>query len=442
MTLRKLFFLLSGALLGTSLLAQDRAIEFEQLTLDNGLDVILHQDKTTPIVAIAVMYHVGSKNENPERTGFAHFFEHLLFEGSENIERGQFDKYIQDAGGTLNAYTTSDVTCYFEILPSNQLELGMWLESERMLHAKVEDKGIETQREVVKEEMRQRYENQPYGTFRIETLKRAFEKHPYQWPTIGSMDHLNAATEKDYVNFYKDFYVPNNAVLVIAGDFENKQVKKWVEQYFSTIPAREGSFYRPDIQEPALSAEIRDTVYDQVQLPAVIHAYRIPSIREDDAYAIQMLNRVLSDGESSRMRRALVDEQEKALAVYNFADGTEDPGLSMTFAIASAGTDAKALEEAMDAETAKVREELISEQEYQKLQNQIEASFFTDNASMFGIANSLATYHTIYNDANLINTELEKYKAVTREDLQRVAKQYLVPGNRVALYYLPKPAQP
>ena len=442
MTLRKLTYFFAGLLFSTGLMAQDRAIEFEQLQLDNGLEVILHQDKTTPIVALAVMYHVGSKNEKPDRTGFAHFFEHLLFEGSENIERGQFDKYIQDAGGTLNAYTSSDVTCYFEILPSNQLELGLWLESERMLHAKVEDKGIETQREVVKEEMRQRYDNRPYGTFRMETLKRAYQRHPYQWPTIGSMDHLNAATESDYVNFYKDFYVPNNAVLVIAGDFESQQAKKWVNQYFSTIPAKQGNIYRPEIKEPALSKEVRDTVYDEIQLPAVIHGYRIPSVTEDDAYAIEMLNQLLSQGESSRMRRALVDEQEKALAVYNFADGTEDPGLSTTFAIASAGTDAKELEAAMDAETAKVREALISEEEHQKLLNQIEASFFTDNATMFGIANSLATYHTIYDDANLINTELEKYQAVTREDIQRVAKKYFVPGNRVTLYYLPKPAQP
>ena len=442
MTLRKLFFVLGGLLLTGALPAQDRAIEFESYTLDNGLDVILHEDKSTPIVALAVMYHVGSKNEDPERTGFAHFFEHLLFEGSENIERGEFDKYIQDAGGTLNAYTSSDVTCYFEVLPSNQLELGLWLESERMLHAKVDDKGIETQREVVKEEMRQLYESRPYGSFQLEVRKRAYGQHPYQWSPIGSMEHLNAATEKDYVEFYGNFYVPNNAVLVVAGDFEAEQAKEWIGQYFSTIPEKDGSFYRPDIEEPALSGEVRDTIYDQVQLPAVIHAYRIPAVTDEDIYAIQLLNALLSEGESSRMRRALVDEQQKALSVFNFANGTEDPGLSMTFAIASAGTDADELEAAMDAETAKVREALITEKEYQKLQNQIEAKFFTDNATLFGIANSLATYHTLMDDAGLINTELEKFKAVTREDIQRVAQQYFVPENRVALYYLPKSVQP
>ncbi|TXB61979.1 M16 family metallopeptidase [Phaeodactylibacter luteus] len=439
---RKIALLLAFAVGVPSLFAQERGIEFETMKLDNGLEVILHQDKSTPIVALAVMYHVGSKNENPDRTGFAHFFEHLLFEGSENIERGQFDKYIQNAGGTLNAYTSSDVTCYFEILPSNQLELGLWLESERMLHAKVDQKGVETQREVVKEEMRQRYDNQPYGTFLLEVLDRAYTKHPYQWPTIGSMDHLNAATEADYINFYKDFYVPNNAVLVIAGDIEPKQAKAWVEQYFSSIPAKQGKIYRPEVEEPAMKKEVRDTIFDQVQLPAVFHAYRIPSVQDKDIYAIKMLNKLLSEGESSRMRKALVDEQQKALTVFNYAMEMEDPGLAITFAITSAGVDAKDLEEAMDAEVERVRDELISEAEYSKLLNQVESDFFTDNATMFGIANNLATYHTLQGDANLINTELEKYQAVTREDIKRVANKYFQPSNRVALYYLPEPAKP
>src|SRR5688572_6685899 len=200
--------LASGPLSG-----QMNKIAFEQYTLDNGLHVILHQDKTTPIVAVSVMYHVGSKNEDPERTGFAHFFEHLMFEGSENLERGDFDKYVQNSGGDLNANTSFDRTFYYEILPSNQLAMGLWLESERMLHAKVDIKGIETQREVVKEERRQRIDNQPYGTILEETFKRAYKVHPYRWPIIGSMAHLEAAVEADYKKFYKDFYVPNNAVL-------------------------------------------------------------------------------------------------------------------------------------------------------------------------------------------------------------------------------------
>src|SRR4051812_3378916 len=190
---------------------QARKIEFTEYNLDNGLHVILHKDNTTPIVAVSILYHVGSKNENPERTGFAHFFEHLLFEGTDNIKRGEFDKYITNAGGTNNANTSNDRTYYYEILPSNQLELGLWLESERMMHAKVETVGVETQREVVKEEKRQRMDNQPYGSILTEILKHAYTVHPYRWPTIGSLEHLNAAALDEFVNFYKTFYVPNNA---------------------------------------------------------------------------------------------------------------------------------------------------------------------------------------------------------------------------------------
>lgn len=442
MKIKFIFSALCVAMMLSIASAQDLSIEYETYTLDNDLDVILHQDKSTPIVTVGVMYHVGSKNENPDRTGFAHFFEHLLFEGSENIDRGEFSEYVQNAGGQLNAYTSNDVTFYFETLPSNQLELGLWLESERMLHAKVDEKGIETQREVVKEEMRQRYENSPYGTFLLEVLKRAYKEYPYRWPTIGSMDHLNAATESDYVNFYKDFYVPNNAVLVIAGDFAPKQAKQWVEQYFGAIPKKKGSFYRPNVKEPALGGEVRDTIFDEVQLPAVFQSYRIPSRNDDDIYAVQMLAKLLSEGESSRMRRALVDEQEKALAVQNVIFDFEGPSLAIAFAIANAGVDAKAVEEAMDAEIKKVQEELISEQEFQKLLNQVETEFYTSNATTFGVANSLATYHTLSGDPELINTELEEYQKVTREDIKRVANKYFTPDNRVVLYYLPKPAKP
>ena len=421
---------------------QENRISFEQFELDNGLKVILHQDKSTPIVAVAVMYHVGSKNEDSQRTGFAHFFEHLLFEGSENIERGQFDKYIQNAGGTLNAYTTADNTCYFEILPSNQLELGMWLESERMLHAKVDQKGVETQREVVKEEMRMRYDNRPYGSFQREILKRMYHKYPYQWPTIGSMDHLDAASEADYVKFYREFYVPNNAVMVIAGDFEPQQAKEWVYKYFKGIPKQEKPIYRPDVVEPPLGGEVRDTVYDRIQLPGIFEAYRTPGIGQKDFYAVSMLTRLLSAGESSRLQKALVDEKQLAIQVGNVAYEREGPSFALAYAIANAGVDDKTLEEAIYEEIAKVQQEGITEEEFQKLRNQIESEFISDNATMFGIANSLATYAVLYGDANLINTEIDNYMKVTREDIQKAAQQYFTPENRVVLYYLPKPSQP
>ncbi|MGA0256855.1 MAG: M16 family metallopeptidase [Saprospiraceae bacterium] len=418
-------------------------IEFVEYDLDNGLHVILHQDASTPIVAVSVMYHVGSKNENPNRTGFAHFFEHLLFEGSENIGRGEYDTYIEEAGGTLNANTTQDRTYYYEILPSNQLELGLWLESERMLHARVENVGIETQREVVKEERRQRVDNQPYGSIMEETMKRVFTKHPYRWSVIGSMDHLNAAEEDDYKNFYSDFYVPNNAVLSIAGDIDIDQAKEWINKYFGAIPKGKGEVYRPMVDEPEKTSEIRDTVFDNIQLPAIIQAYSFPAQGTDDYYAMEMVSTLLSRGGSSRFRKSIVEEQQLALQVGSFPMGLEDHSVSLAFGIGNMGIDPKKVEDAMDAEVRKVQTELISDEEFQKLRNQVENDFVSSNSRVAGIAESLANYHMYFGDANLINTEIDRYLAVTKEDIMEAAKKYLQPDRRVVLYYLPKQeAQP
>ncbi len=421
--------------------AQMNTIKFTEFDLDNGLHVILQEDHSTPIVAVTVLYHVGSKNENPDRTGFAHFFEHLLFEGSDNIARGEYDKYVQNAGGTLNANTTWDRTFYYEILPSNQLTLGLWLESERMMHAKVDEKGVETQRQVVKEERRQRIDNQPYGSILEETFKRAFTKHPYHWPIIGYMEDLDAAKEQDYKQFYADFYIPNNATLSIAGDLNTEEAKKMILKYFKDIPKGKEP-YRPHIVEPPLGGEVRDTVFDNIQLPALIQTYRIPAQGTDDFYAVNMLSTLLSKGESSRLYKALVDDQQKALFVGNFPLSMEDPGVSIAFGIANMGINLTDLETAMDAEIKKVQDELISEKEFQKLRNQTENDFITSNSRVVGIAESLANYHTYFGDADLINTEIDRYLAVTKEDIQRVARKYFSKDNRVVLYYLPKPAQP
>lgn len=418
--------------------AQLNKIEFVEYDLDNGLHVILHQDNSTPIVAVSVMYHVGSKNENPNRTGFAHFFEHLLFEGSENIGRGEYDKYIEEAGGTLNANTSNDRTYYYEILPSNQLELGLWLESERMLHAKVEQVGIETQREVVKEERRQRIDNQPYGSILEETMKRVFKKHPYRWPVIGSMDHLNAAEEKDYKQFYEDFYVPNNAVLSIAGDIDIDQAKEWIEKYFGSIPRGKGEVYRPNIVEPEMTGETRDTVYDNIQLPAVIQAYRVPAQGSEEFYAVEMLGTLLSRGGSSRLYKTIVDDKQLALQVGSFPIGLEDYSVNLAFGICNMGIDPKEVEDAMDAEVERVKNELISDEEFQKLRNQVENDFVSSNSRVAGIAESLANYHMYFGDANLINTEIDRYLAVTKEDIRDAARKYLRPDRRVVLYYLPQ----
>ncbi|SMG29364.1 Predicted Zn-dependent peptidase [Marivirga sericea] len=422
-------------------IAQKKEIEFTEFDLDNGMHVILHQDNSTPIVVVSVMYHVGSKNENPERTGFAHFFEHLLFEGSKNIERGQFDKYITNAGGVNNANTSSDRTYYYELLPSNQLKLGLWLESERLMHAQIQEIGVETQREVVKEEKRQRYDNQPYGTILPEIMKRAYTEHPYRWTPIGSLDHLNAASLDEFVEFYETFYVPENATLSIAGDIEIEEAKKLIEDYFGPIPRGEQEIPRPDIVEPEQKEEVRDTIYDNIQLPAVIQAYHMPAQGTEDSYALEMLSTALSGGQSARMYKSLVDEQQKALQVAAIPFSSEDPGLYLLFGLPTIGGDLKELENAMDAEIQKVQEELISDQEFEKIRNQKENDFISGNSTMAGIAESLANYHVYYGDADLINKEIERYMKVTKEDIRRVAKEYLTEDNRVVLYYLPKSQQ-
>lgn len=424
--------------LGTCLSVGAQNIQFTEYDLPNGLKVILHEDHSTPIVAVSVMYHVGSKNEKPDRTGFAHFFEHLLFEGSENIARGQFDDYISNAGGTNNANTMWDRTYYYEILPSNELALGLWLESERMLHAKVEKIGIETQRQVVKEERRMRVDNRPYGTLLQEAMNHAFKQHPYNWPIIGSMAHLDAAVESDYVNFYKEFYVPNNAILSIAGDITVAEAKPLIEKYFGSIPRGVGKVYRPNITEPPLTKEVRDTVFDNIQLPAVVLTYRMPKQGTTDFYALDMLNRLLTSGESSRMSRYLKDETQKCVAVQSFPLPLEDPGAAIVFGVASIGTDPKEVEMGMDAVIKKAQDELIPEREFQKLRNQTEAEFISSKEGVDNIAESLANYEMYFGDANLVNTELARFMAVTREDIQRVAKQYFKKDNRVVLYYLPK----
>jgi predicted Zn-dependent peptidase len=364
-----------------------------------------------------------------------------MFEGSANIERGQMDKMIAAAGGTYNANTSNDRTFYYEILPSNQLELGLWIESERMLHAKVDTIGIETQREVVKEEKRLRVDNQPYGTILIEVLKRAYTKHPYRWAPIGSMEHLNAASFEDFTRFYETFYVPNNATLSIAGDIDVEETKKLIDAYFSEIPEGKYEIPRPTIKEPKQTEEVRDIVYDNIQLPAVIQAYKMPEQGTHDAYAFEILSTLLTGGNSSRMQKKLVDQEQLGLAVAAIPLSLEDGGLFINYGIANMGVEPETLEKGMDDVVAQVKESLIDEQEFQKVMNQIEANFISSSSRIAGIAESLANYEVYYGDANLINTVIENYRKVTREDLQRVAQEYMTPENRVVLYYLPKSAQ-
>lgn len=479
------------AISSLSVTAQKK-IEFVEYDLPNGIHVILHEEHSTPIVAVTILYHVGSKNEKPNRTGFAHFFEHLLFEGSTNIERGEYDKLVESNGGALNANTSNDRTFYYELLPSNQLELGIWLESERLMHAKVDNKGIETQRSVVKEEKRQRIDNQPYATFIGEMFKRMFVGHPYNWQPIGSMEDLDAAQEVDYVNFYQTYYVPSNATLSIAGDLDIEQTKKWIDKYFASIPAGQAiNLYRDfenltdadflakhgvaksafdsknfmgskdasakkviaaakntptSIERPAKpttkpTTVVRDVIYDNIQLPGLFMGYRFPSESDPDMYALQMLNEVLSGGASSRINKSVVEKNQLATFAFSFAYGLEDAGVGIFAAIGANGVPVPDIEKAFDAEIELIQKELISQEEFDKIRNQFENQMVSSNASVAGVAENLANSHVYYGSANYVNTELSKYMSVTREDIQRVAKKYLTQDARIILHYLPKEEQ-
>ncbi len=415
-------------------------IKYESYDLPNGLHVILHQDNSNPLVAVSVLYHVGSKDEVPTRTGFAHFFEHLLFEGSANIGRGEYMQLIQSNGGALNANTSNDRTFYYEILPSNQLELGLWMESERMLHAKIDQVGVDTQREVVKEEKRQRVDNQPYASFLAEMFKRAFKQHNYRWVPIGSMEDLNAAKLDEFMAFYQKYYIPNNATLSIAGDIDVAQTKALIQKYFSDIP-KGPAVQRPSAYEPPLGGEVVDTIYDNIQIPAVFAGYRMVSETHPDAYALQMLTTALSDGPSSRFSKRMVDQDQSALQVAAFPFAMEHHGVFIALALANGATSTGALMTTMEEEISKMQNEPLSEKEFTKLLNKVESEFVTRNSSVAGIAENLANFHVYFGDANLVNTEIERYRKVTPADIQRVAKTYLKPENRVVLHYLPQSAQ-
>lgn len=421
-----------------SLNAQAKKINYTQYKLDNGLNVILHKDNTTPIVFVSVLYHVGSKNEDPQRTGFAHFFEHLMFEGSPNIARGEYFKIVESAGGELNANTSFDRTFYYEELPANQLELGLWLESERMFQLKVDSIGVETQRKVVKEERKQRLENTPYGTLLEKIFSNAFKVHPYRWTPIGSAQYIDQAKLEEFIDFYKTYYVPNNATLTIAGDFDIEKTKALVQKYFGQIPKGSKEIVRPKIVEPAQTAEVRDIVYDNVQLPMVCQVYHMPAQGTPDYYALSMVTTLLSGGESSRLTKEIKDKQQKALFVGTIPLPMEDPGVFIAYGLTNMGVKAEDLEAAFDLEIGKIKNELITENEFQKIRNQIESSFVTKNSTVAGIGESLANYFVYYGDANLINNEIQRYMKVTREDIKRVANKYLTKENRAVIYYLPK----
>ena len=417
--MKKILLLFSAFLLINSLFAQQ--VDFTEFDLENGLHVILHQDNAAPVVVTSVMYDVGGKDREEGRTGFAHFFEHLLFEGSENIGRGEFMKIIPANGGTFNANTSNDRTYYYEIFPSNKLELGLWLESERMLHPVIDKVGVDTQNEVVKEEKRQRYDA-PYGKIFKVLGENLFKVHPYKDENIGKMEDLDAATLEEFMAYYDKYYGPNNAVLIVAGDIQIEETKDLVRKYFSEVKSN------PEVgrnfpKEDPIVERTRVKTYDRnIQIPAILAAYRTPGFGKRDAYVLDMISSYLSGGESSVLYKKLVDDQEQALQVAAINITQQDYSMFTFFALPLGNVSLDTLIEEMDEEISKVQNELISERDYQKLQNQFESQFVNSNSSIAGIASSLATYYMLYGDVNLINKEIDIYRSISREEIRDVAK--------------------
>lgn len=413
-------------------------IEFEEYDLPNGMHVILHQDHSAPVVVTSVMYHVGAKDEQPDRTGFAHFFEHLLFEGTENIGRGDWFKIVSSNGGQNNANTTDDRTYYYEVFPSNSLKLGLWMESERLMHPVINQIGVDTQNEVVKEEKRLRIDNQPYGNILKAVKQNMFKVHPYRWTTIGEMEHLDAAKLNEFIDFFHKFYVPNNAVLIVAGDFDKAEAKKWIAEYFGPI-AKGTVTPKKHYEEAPITQQINAEWEDpNVQIPMVITAYRTPSMKSRDARVLDMISMILSDGKSSRLYKKLVDEEKKALQVASFNYSQEDYGTYFIFALPLGDTKLDELSSEFSEEVKKLQTNLISEREYEKLLNKLENQFVSSNSNIEGVAHSLAEYYMLYGDVNLINNEMDIYRSISREEIREVAKKYLNDNQRLVLIYGPE----
>ena len=414
-------------------------VAFEEYDLENGLHVILHQDNSVPIVTTSVLYHVGSKDENPDRTGFAHFFEHLLFEGTKNISKGKWFSIVTGNGGSNNAYTTNDFTYYYENFPSNNLKLGLWMESERMLHPIIDQTGVDTQNEVVKEEKRMRYDNSPYGKWNEEVKSYLYKLHPYSQTTIGKMEHLDAATLEEFMAFNKKYYIPNNATLTVAGDIDIPQAKGWIKDYFGPIP-RGPEIQRNFPKESPITETIKAEAFDpNIQIPAVFLAYRTPGRNSREARVLDVISTYLSQGKSSKLYKKLVDDKKMSLQVAAFNLNNEDYSTYVILSLPLGENTLETLITEIDEEISKIQNELISEKDYQKLQNQFESEFVNSNSTIEGIANSLAEYYVFYDgDTNLINKELDLYKSISREEIRNVAQKFLNTNQRLELHYLPE----
>ncbi len=417
-------------------------VQYEEYKLENGMHVILYQDNAVPVVKVEVMYGVGSKDDPKNKSGFAHFFEHLLFEGTQNIDRGEWFKIVSANGGRNNAYTTYDLTTYFEIFPSNQLQLGLWMESERLLHPVINQVGVDTQNGVIKEERRQTQDNRPYGNLISEVTRYLFPGTGYHHAIIGTIEDLDNATLDDFIQFHKTYYVPNNAVLVVAGDFDKKQAKKWIQDYFGPIP-RGNNVQRSEFKTEAINKQIEAKFHDgNIQTPMMVLAYKTPAASAREALVLDLISSILSDGKSSRLSKKLVDDKKMALFVGAFNYALKNSGMYLIYGLPMGETTLDDLVKEVDDEIVKLQNELLSSRDYQKLMNQYENNFVQSNSTPEGIATSLATNYTMFGDASRINTELEMYRSITVEEIREVASKYLNSNQRLFLRYLPEEEKP
>jgi zinc protease len=408
--------------------------------LGNGLRVVLNEDHSAPLVAINLWYHVGSKNERPGRTGFAHLFEHMLFSGSEHVGNNEHFRYVQSVGGVLNGTTFFDRTNYFETLPSNYLALGLWLESDRMgwfVPALTQEK-LDIQREVVKEERRQRYDNVPYGTAFERLLRLSYPPdYSYHWPTIGSMEDLGAASLDDVRQFFDIWYRPDNATLTIVGDFNPDEAKRLVERYFAGIrPGR--SFPKFDLERTPFGHERRETFASQVQLPRIYRLYHLPKMGERDWIHADLLTTVLASDKASRLDRALVHEQQIAQDVSTYILPTESTGMMLLQATARDGVAIEHLESAIDSEIARISIDGITEDELSRAQTRAELELAHQLETFDARADLIGMLTTYFGDPTLVQRWLDPYRAATVDDLAHVARKYLIPENRTTSLFIPE----
>jgi zinc protease len=415
-------------------------LQYQTITLPNGLRVILSEDHSTPIVHVSLWYHVGSKNEKKGRTGFAHLFEHMMFKGSKNVEPEAHTSIIASVGGQSNAYTNEDTTVFWQTLPAQFIPLALWLEADRMATLRIDEEAFRREREVVKEERRMRVENQPYGRLNEIVYDHAFASHPYKHPTIGSIADLESASIEDVREFHRTYYVPENATLTVVGDFDTPQVIQLVSQYFGRVPKAARPVPRDIAKEPAWTKERRFTVEESWPLPAVVVAHHITYDGHPDSYPLHIASKILSDGQSARITRELVYNKRLALTAFGQGNITEDPNLFFAVAIVQPGRTVAEAEKALIAELDKLKNEPVSPHELQRTKNQFARDYIIGRESNQEKALHLAHAAVIHNDITTADGEFEIFMNVSAADVQRVAKTYFTPENRLVLTIMPRGA--